>query len=640
MMVSLNITDIPVGYAPPRGPRVDFKVTYNQRESFQPTTFTYSNFGPKWTFDYLSYVEDDPSNALADAYVYARGGGQETFAHTGGGVYVTHFETYAELVQITHNPPVYERRLPDGSVEVFSRSDGSAGPSRKVFLSEWRDPQGNALSFEYDLNPALLRLTKIVDALGQVTDLFYEHADPYKITKVEDPFGRQATFTYNAEGQLETITDVIGLVSSFEYGLNDFITALVTPYGRTTFAMGEFKVNGRNRWLEATDPLGARERIEYWNQTFFVPGSEDDYEVPWDPNGIVPFGGDPEEVAFRGNDNLEFRNTFYWSKLAMDRHPGDFEKAEILHWLKDLDPNQTSGTLESRKMPLENRVWYAYEGQTNFNHRGTQNQPIFVGRVVDVDEANPTRQARTQLFQYEYDSKGNTIKSIDPIGRETIFEYDSNNIDLLRVKRKTGLGEDLLKELTYNTANQPLTMTDTAGQTTTSTYNAFGQLETETTPERAGITENRTTTYEYDADGYLFAVTGPAPGATKNYTYDDFRRMRTMTDSDDYTLTYDYDAFDRLTKLSYPRCVRLTKLSYPDGTFTETVYDKLDGRWTRDRAGRWNPSRLRCTTTSCELDRSAPQNDNARVVPLWQPGCHHRPERQQDELGARHPGAR
>ena len=469
MMVSLNITDIPVGYAPPRGPRVDFKVTYNQHESFQPTTFTYSNFGPKWTFDYLSYVEDDPSNALADAYVYARGGGQETFANTGG-VYVTHFETYAELVQITHNPPVYERRLPDGSVEVFSRSDGGAGASRKVFLSEWRDPQGNALTFEYDLDLTLLRLTKIIDPLGQVTDIFYEHADPYKITKVEDPFGRQATFTYNAEGQLETITDVIGLVSSFEYGLNDFITALVTPYGRTTFAMGEFEVNGRNRWLEATDPLGARERIEYWNQTFFVPGSEDDYEVPWDPNGIVPFGGDPEEVAFRGNDNLEFRNTFYWSKLAMDRHPGDFEKAEILHWLKDLDPNQTSGT-----------------------------------------------------------------------------------------------------------------------------------LETVTTPERAGIIENRTTMYEYDPDGYLESVSGPEAGATTRYTYEDFGRVETVIDSDAFTLSYDYDAFNRVTTITYP-----------DGTFEETVYDKLDATRTRDRAGRWtqlfyDPLR-RMTSTRDALGRYMSQD--------------------------------
>ena len=48
-LVSLRVNDIPVGYQPPLGPRVDFHVTYNQVDASQPSTFTYSNLGPKWT---------------------------------------------------------------------------------------------------------------------------------------------------------------------------------------------------------------------------------------------------------------------------------------------------------------------------------------------------------------------------------------------------------------------------------------------------------------------------------------------------------------------------------------------------------------------------------------------------------------
>ena len=59
----------------------------------------------------------------------------------------------------------------------------------------------------------------LTDAIGQVTTLSYDHAsDPLKITKITDPFGRFATFTYNAAGQLESITDAIGLTSTFVYG--------------------------------------------------------------------------------------------------------------------------------------------------------------------------------------------------------------------------------------------------------------------------------------------------------------------------------------------------------------------------------------------------------------------------------------
>jgi YD repeat-containing protein len=36
-----------------------------------------------------------------------------------------------------------------------------------------------------------------------------------RITEVTDPFGRSATLTYTAQGQLASITDVIGITSTF-----------------------------------------------------------------------------------------------------------------------------------------------------------------------------------------------------------------------------------------------------------------------------------------------------------------------------------------------------------------------------------------------------------------------------------------
>src|SRR5262249_39749975 len=80
MLISLNIVDTPVGYAPPVGPGVRFTVTYNQRDAYQQAVFTYSNLGPKWTFDYLSYVIDDPTNQSQPVTVYLGGGGQETYS--------------------------------------------------------------------------------------------------------------------------------------------------------------------------------------------------------------------------------------------------------------------------------------------------------------------------------------------------------------------------------------------------------------------------------------------------------------------------------------------------------------------------------------------------------------------------------
>jgi YD repeat-containing protein len=75
--------------------------------------------------------------------------------------------------------------------------------------------------------------------IGQVTTLVYGlAADIFKITKVTDPFGRSARFSYDSSHRLIEITDVIGLTSEFTYDAStssDFIVHLKTPYGITSF---------------------------------------------------------------------------------------------------------------------------------------------------------------------------------------------------------------------------------------------------------------------------------------------------------------------------------------------------------------------------------------------------------------------
>ena len=58
-------------------------------------------------------------------------------------------------------------------------------------------------------------------------------------------------------------------------------------------------------------------------------------------------------------------------------------------------------------------------------------------------------------------------------------------------------------------------------------------------------------------------------------TYDALGRMRTKTDESGYTLTFEYDDMDRLTKITHP-----------DSTFEQFTYDRLDVTHVRDRAGR------------------------------------------------------
>jgi len=566
LLVNLHVSDSPVGYEPPVGPSMQFTLAYNQREYFQPQIPSYSNFGPKWTFGWFSYVEDNPADANQSPNVYLKLGGVETYYNYNAGsqTYGTHYSSRAVLARTSST--AYERRLPDGSVEVFAQADGSTVYPRRVFLTAIRDPQGNQVNFAYtyDIPTGALLLSSATDKIGQVTTFQYGGSDPRKITRVTDPFGRYASFEYDPSGRLSRITDVIGITSEFTYGTNDFISSLTTPYGTTTFQTG---MSGTDRWLEATDPLGAKERIEYRGATTAIPPTE----------SVVPSApGLATTNAF-----IYARNTFYWDKRAMASMPYsiDYRKARITHWLHSYFNNsESSGTIESEKAPLENRIWYNYPGNQGAPaYEGTSTQPTIAARVLD--------DGTTQVYRYEYNSKGNKTKEIDPGGRESVFVYGNNNtpdpdpttgtgIDLLQVKQKKGAGYDLVESRTYDSNHRVSTVTDAAGQVTSFTYDAQGQLASMTTPARSGITENRTTIYSHDTNGVLQTTTGPL-NEVHSFTYDGYGRVRTLTDPDGYVRTYDYDALDRPTRITYP-----------DGSFEETTYDRLDVGSVRDRLGR------------------------------------------------------
>jgi len=558
MLASLNIEDMPLRYSPPRGPAINFTVTYNQRESQQPQTFSYSNLGSKWTFNWLSYVTDDPNNAAADAAVYVPGGGAENFSgfDSVSQTYLPDPQSHAVLAR--SSPTSCEKRFQDGSKQVFGLSDGATSYPRRIFMTQTVDPAGNAVSIGYD---GSFRVTTITDALGQITNLSYElPGDPLKITKVTDPFGRFAIFEYT-NGQLTRIIDQIGIQSQFSYlAGTDSVDSLTTPYGTTTFASGE---NGTSRWIEMTDPLGDKERVEFRDYAPGIAMSE----------ALAPAG--------MTNSGLHVANTFYWDKKAIEMYPPvngvyNYTKARITHWAYNSD-GTVSGIAASEKAPLENRIWYAYIGQSDTNHTGPSANPSQVARILDDGTA--------QSSLYEYNSIGNRTRSTDPVGRVMSYVYDSNNVDLLEVRQTTGTANELVRKFTYNSQHKPLTDTDAAGQATTYTYNAYGQMLTRTNAK------NETTTFVYGGtvpDGYLASITGPqfnGNSAVTSFTYDSANRVRTVTNSDGYTVTKDYDTLDRPTQITYPDGTnRQFQYSQDFGQGLTTI---LDLTKSKDRRGLW-----------------------------------------------------
>jgi len=550
MVVSLNLTDTPVGYAPPKGPPVFVTVSYNQREASQPGVFDFFNVSPKWTLNWLGYIQDYPQQVGINVIRYVRGGGEAAYSdyNSQTGAFDPDPDDASTLVLVSTNPVRYENRFPDGSVEVYAQSDGQPDV-RRVFLSQVIDAYGNTVTLNYDTQ---LRLKSITDAVGRNTTFSYGLSTyPLLITEITDPFGRFAKLAYDSMGRLEQITDVIGLTSQFHYNASSLIDTLTTPYGVTSFSFGD---NGNERFLNATDPLGHTERVEYIQGVSAIPFS--------DPASTVPAG-----IIAPFNIYLNYRDTYYWDAHAYAVASGDYTKARIRHWTHLASNNNlTANSIESIKYPFENRIWMNYPGQPDCclgtAVSGTYNYPSLIGRVLD--------DGRTQLIHNTYNPQGHLTDTIDPNGRETQYIYADNGVDLLQVQQKTsGSGFSQIAAFTYNAAHLPLTSTDASGQTSHFTYNSAGQLTSQTNAL------GQVTRYEYDSQGRLTSIINANGKTAASFIYDALDRVASSTDSEGYTVDYQYDNANRITRETYP-----------DGTTRRFVWNNLDLAAITDRQGK------------------------------------------------------
>lgn len=557
MLISLTLRDTPLSYTPPLGRAMNFTLSYNQLDPDQPTTFSYSNVGQKWSHNWIGFVQDNPTAEGASVLLYLPSGFGRLYTdyNSATGTFRPEAQTGAQLVRIAGTPVTYERRFNDGSKDVYAASDNAVAYPRRIFLSRRVDAQGNAVTLSYDNQ---FRLSQVTDAVGQAMTFSYANsAFPLQVTRVADAFGRSASIGYDASGRLSSITDAVGMSSSVAYtGSSNSIEALTTPYGTTQFVTGQA---GMQRWINITDPNGNTSRMEFANAVSGIPFSESQV-----PAGISNF-----------NAYVNSRNTFYWDAQAYKTVGADYSKALIYHWthvtsgtgLSDV----TADSLESIKYPLENRIWYSHPNDVP-GGSGILNVPTTVARVLS--------DGSTQITRNTYNAQGKLTSSIEPDGRRTDYVYAGNQIDVLSITRVLA-GVTTVDSYTYDTQHNVLTHTDAANGVTRYTYNSAGQVLTVTDPR------NAVTRYTYE-NGYRTSMTDGS-GHVTTYTYDAVGRLASVTAEGQGTTSYTYDGLNRLlqttdalggkTILTYNKLDIATERD-PKGNVTTYTYDGMRNRLT------------------------------------------------------------
>jgi YD repeat-containing protein len=98
----------------------------------------------------------------------------------------------------------------------------------------------------------------------------------------------------------------------------------------------------------------------------------------------------------------------------------------------------------------------------------------------------------------------------------------------------------------YDTLNRLVSETDALGHVWSYTYDGANRLSTKTDPK------SQVTTLSYNNRGDVSSIDYPAGTPDVALTYDDVRRRTQMVDGTG-TTTYNYDAVNRLTSVTFPR---------------------------------------------------------------------------------------
>ena len=126
--------------------------------------------------------------------------------------------------------------------------------------------------------------------------------------------------------------------------------------------------------------------------------------------------------------------------------------------------------------------------------------------------------ANGQEWQYRHDKEDNLDLVTDPLGHTVSNVFDPLNRVISVIDENGEVPGDQAIEMEYNDHDQVTSYTDQRSLETTTTYNGFGEVVSEASPDKG------TTSYTYNSRGLVESMTD-ARGVQMVYEYDDLGRV-------------------------------------------------------------------------------------------------------------------
>jgi len=431
---------------------------------------------------------------------------------------------------IPYNPTVYELETEEGLVFVISEVDG---------LLEVRDTQGGVLTSSTNgwQSSWGARVDYVRDGEGRITDIVLIDEDG------TSEIGR-LVYGYDTNGNLASVTDLAGGVSTFEYGNPDYphhVTALFDALGQPIARM-VFDDQGR--------------------QIAHCPGDAD--PVTLDGCNLFQFAVDgvPETVF----DSRGLQSQFFYDDqglLILQRDEVDLGVFVEERWTYD-DQGRLIEYVD-RDGGITLQEWGEEDNRTVLVEPDGRRWTWSWGECTGEDEWLSRCDALGNCYEQELDASCRTTRRSDPLGGDRVVEYDEVG---LPISHTDPVGE--AHGLDVNAQGQLVGFSDPLGGEVVSEFGELGELLVEIRQD--GIRRE----FDYDeglqleGERWIGAGVGPSgytwntnsagqidamtwPGATVSMTYWPNGLVRRMTHSSptapDWWIEYTYDGSDNVIRL-------------------------------------------------------------------------------------------
>ena len=427
------------------------------------------------------------------------------------------------------------------------------------------------------------------------------------MTLAEDSAGRSVSYSYNAAGQLASVTDANGGVTSYAYDSSGRMVSFTTPNGNVHVTN---QYDSNNRVTEQTLPDGGIYNFAYELNsngnvaaTTMIDPRGSSCSMAFNSSGYITSDiwamTKPEQVEDTYNrdpstnllnsvtDTLGRTTAYTYDSLGnSDQHyqvGGYFQCGDDLDDLRsDLQPTDQRHRSPRPHLDPDPRQ----QRQCDQQHRSARpSRPLLPTTAPARSQLVPDALGNTTSFAYTdgiltsaTDPLGNTssffpddagriVESIDPLGNSTAYGYDGLD-DVTQIvnalggvtafaydgdRNLTGVTDAKGNQTayTYDSMDRPASRTDPLGAAESYTYDGDGNL--------TGWTDRRgkVTVYQYDALNRRtfagFGQNGSNYESTINDTWDAGNRLTEAVDSISGTIMRAFDGLDDLTDEQSPQ---------------------------------------------------------------------------------------